>query len=59
MEFLIIRGLSSILEAILWTYFIVSFCKIFNITETPISKKQIVILAIANLISVIMRQSII
>ena len=30
MEFLIVRGLSSILEAILWTYFIVSFAKILS-----------------------------
>ena len=41
MEFLIVRGLSSILEASLWTYFIVSMAKILNKEETKFSKKQI------------------
>lgn len=43
MEFLIVRGLSSILEAILWTYFIVSFAKILSKKELHFSKKQITI----------------
>ena len=41
MGFLIVRGLSSILEASLWTYFIVSLSKILNKDETKFSKKQI------------------
>ncbi len=43
MEFFIVRGLSSILEAVLWTYFIVSFAKIFTKEEIHFSKKQMII----------------
>lgn len=46
MEFLIVRGLSSILEASLWTYFIVSLAKILNKDETKFSKKQIILLTV-------------
>lgn len=55
MEFLIIRGLSSILEAILWTYFILSFCKIFKISKENFSKKQIGFLFLSVLLSIIIR----
>lgn len=44
MEFLIVRGLSSILEACLWTYFIVSVAKIISKEEINSNKKQIVLL---------------
>lgn len=43
MEILIVRGLSSILEAGLWTYFIVSVSKIISKEEINFSKKQIIL----------------
>lgn len=46
MEFLIVRGLSSILEAVLWTYFIVSFAKILSKNELHFSKKQLILLTV-------------
>lgn len=42
MEFLIVRGLSSVLEASLWTYFIISLAKILNKEEIKFSKVQII-----------------
>lgn len=42
MSFLIVRSLSSVLEAALWTYFIVYLSKILTKEETKISKKQII-----------------
>ena len=57
MSFFIVRGLGSVLEAVLWTYFIVSFCKIFHITKKSFTKKQIIILVISNLISALMRKN--
>lgn len=47
MEFLIVRGLSSILEAGLWTYFIVSVSKIISKEEINFSKKQIILFFIS------------
>lgn len=46
MEFFIVRGLSSILEAVLWTYFIVSFAKILNKDDLHFSKKQLILLTV-------------
>ena len=46
MEFFIVRGLSSILEAVLWTYFIVSFAKILSKNELHFSKKQLILLTV-------------
>lgn len=43
MEFLIVRGLSSILEASLWTYFIISLVKILSKEECKFSKKQVLL----------------
>ena len=57
MGFLIVRGLSSILESALWTYFIISFCMVFNISKKEFSKKQIIILLLSNLISALMRKN--
>lgn len=47
MEILIVRGLSSILEAGLWTYFIVSVSKIISKEEINFSKKQIILFFIS------------
>lgn len=47
MEILIVRGLSSILEASLWTYFIVSVSKIISKEEINFSKKQIILFFIS------------
>ena len=46
MNFIIIRSLCSILEASLWTYFIVSLIKILNKEEIKFTKKQIIIFII-------------
>ena len=43
MGFFIVRGLSSILEAVLWTYFIISLAKILTKDEIHFSKKQMII----------------
>lgn len=55
MEFLIVRGLSSILEAILWTYFIVSFAKILSKDELHFSKKRLIIFTLILTIVIIIR----
>lgn len=47
MEFLIVRGLSSILEAGLWSYFIISIAKIISKEDIHFSKKQIAIFFIS------------
>ena len=46
MNFIIIKSLCSILEASLWTYFIVSLIKILSKDEQHFSKKQIILLTI-------------
>ena len=46
MDFLIVRSLSSILEASLWTYFIVSLAKILNKEDLNFSKKQVILLTL-------------
>lgn len=46
MEFLIVRGLSSILEASLWTYFIISLAKILSKEEVKYEKRKIVLLTL-------------
>lgn len=46
MNFIIIRSLSSILEASLWTYFIISLIKILNKEDLRFTKKQILTFAI-------------
>lgn len=40
MEILIVRGLSSILEAGLWTYFIVSVSKIISKEDENLKKEK-------------------
>lgn len=50
MGFFIVRGLSSILEVVLWTYFIVSLAKFLNKEETNFSKKQIILFGLVILI---------
>ena len=47
MEFLIVRGLSSILEAGLWSYFIISIAKIISKEDIHFSKKQIALFFIS------------
>ena len=42
MEILIVRGLSSILEAGLWTYFIVSVSKIISKEDENLKKGNII-----------------
>lgn len=55
MEFLIVRGLSSILEAALWTYFIISVAKIISKEEINFSKKQIILFCVLLIILVEIR----
>ena len=44
MEFLIVRGLGSILEASLWTYFSVSIAKIISKEDENLEKGKIFLL---------------
>lgn len=53
MEFLIVRGLSSILEASLWTYFIISLSKILSKEEIKYEKKRILLFSIILFIVII------
>lgn len=53
MEFLIVRGLSSTLEASLWTYFIISLSKILSKEEVKYEKGKIILLTIVIFISII------
>ena len=55
MGFFIVRGLSSILEAFLWTYFIISLAKIFTKEEIHFSKKQMIVFVSFSIIIIILR----